>query len=185
MSVTNTTSNKDKFIVPVIITLSVLVPLVVAALFVLPESMKLSIGGFNTRSLPFFHAILNGSTAVLLVTGLLLIKQKKIKQHRIVMLTAFALSTVFLASYVIKHLSTPDAKFGGEGTIRYVYYFILLTHILLSVPVLPLAMFAIYRGWTGDIAKHKKVVRFTFPVWLYVAITGVLVYLFMAPYYPT
>ena len=99
------------------------------------------------------------------------------------MLTAFLLSAVFLISYVLTHISTPDAKFGGEGAVRYVYFFILITHIVLSIPVLPLAMFAIYRGWKGEIEKHKKIVRYTFPVWLYVAITGVLVYIFMAPYY--
>lgn len=184
MSGTNTTSSKEKIVVRIIIVLSVIVPLAVGAMFFMPDDMKLTIGSFNTRSLPFFHAILNGSTAILLVMGLWFIKQKKIKQHRMVMLIAFGLSVVFLASYVVKHISTPDAKFGGEGAIRSVYYFILFTHIVLSVPVLPLAMFAIYRGWTGDIMKHKKVVRYTFPVWLYVAVTGVLVYIFMAPYYP-
>ena len=176
-------SNRDKVIVPVIIALSIIIPLAVAILFALPDDMKLQLGGFDARSLPFFHAVLNGSTAILLVTGYVLIRQKKIKLHRAVMLTAFSLSAIFLISYVITHISTPDAHFGGEGAIRYVYFFILISHIILSIPVLPLAMFAIYRGWNGEIAKHKKVVRFTFPVWLYVAITGVLVYIFMAPYY--
>lgn len=186
MSATNTISkkSKDHVIVPIIITLSVIIPLTVAVLFALPDDMKLTFGNFNTQSLPFFHAVLNGSTAVLLVLGLILIKQKKINLHRAAMVSAFALSAVFLVSYVITHISTPDAKFGGEGVIRYVYFFILITHIMLSIPVLPLAMFAIYRGWTGEIGKHKKVVRYTFPIWLYVAITGVLVYIFMAPYYP-
>lgn len=186
MSDTNTTLKRsnDRVFVPLIITLSVIIPLAVAAMFALPDDMKLTIGYINTQSLPFFHAVLNGSTAVLLVVGLILIKQKKINLHRAAMVTAFGLSAIFLVSYVITHISTPDAKFGGEGAIRYVYFFILITHIILSIPVLPLAMFAIYRGWTGEINKHKKVVRYTFPIWLYVAITGVLVYIFMAPYYP-
>lgn len=185
MSATSTTSkkNNDRVVVPIIIALSVIIPLAVAGMFALPDDMKVQFGSFDARSLPFFHAILNGSTAILLVTGFLLIKKKKISLHRAAMISAFALSAIFLVSYVVTHISTPDAKFGGEGSIRYVYFFILISHIILSIPVLPLAMFAIYRGWTGDIAKHKKVVRFTFPVWLYVAITGVLVYIFMAPYY--
>lgn len=185
MSDTNTISkkNNDKIVVPIIIALSVIIPLTVAMLFALPDDMKLQFGSFDARSLPFFHAVLNGSTAVLLVTGYFLIRKKKVNLHRAVMLTAFLLSAIFLVSYVITHISTPDAKFGGEGAIRYVYFFILISHIILSIPVLPLAMFAIYRGLNGEIAKHKKVVRYTFPVWLYVAITGVLVYIFMAPYY--
>ena len=185
MKNTSTTSkSKDKFVVPIIIGLSVLVPLAVAFLFAMPDEMKLEIGVINTRSLPFFHAVLNGSTAILLVVGRILIKQKKVALHRMAMVSAFMLSSVFLISYVLTHISTPDAHFGGEGPIKYVYYFILLTHILLSTTVLPLAMFAIYRGWRGEIEKHKKVVRFTFPIWLYVAVTGVLIYIFMAPYYP-
>lgn len=185
MSDTNTTlkKNSDKTVVPIIVVLSVLVPIAVAGLFALPDDMKLQIGAFDTRSLPFFHAILNGSTAVLLIAGVLFIRKKKIMQHRAAMVTAFILSAVFLVSYVVAHISTPDAKFGGEGLIRYIYFPILISHIALSIPVLPLAMFAIYRGWNGEITKHKKVVRYTFPIWLYVAVTGVLVYLFMAPYY--
>ena len=99
------------------------------------------------------------------------------------MLTAFVLSSLFLISYIIYHLTHPSAKFGGEGVVRYVYFFILLSHILLSVPVIPLALLSIYRGWTNDITKHKRIVKFAYPVWLYVASTGVLVYLFMQPYY--
>lgn len=184
MKNTSTTSkSNDRFFIPLIIALSVIIPLAVALMFAMPDSMKLEIGFVNTRSLPFFHAVLNASTAILLIVGFILIKQKKIALHKIAMFSAFVLSAVFLISYVLTHISTPDAKFGGEGAIRYLYFFILITHIALSVPVLPLAMFAIYRGWTGNIAKHKKVVRYTFPVWLYVAVTGVLVYIFMAPYY--
>ena len=169
--------------VPVIIGLSIVIPLAVAAMFAMPNEMKLEIGVVNARSFPFFHAVLNGSTAILIMLGVWLVKNGNLKAHRVAMLTAFALSAIFLISYVLTHISTPDVKYGGEGAIRYVYFFILITHIILSIPVLPLAMFAIYRGWTNNIDKHKRVVRFAFPVWLYVAITGVLVYIFMAPYY--
>lgn len=174
---------KDSLWVPLIVIISIVIPIAVAGLFLLPEDWKLQIGSANVRSLPFFHAVLNGSTAVLLVIGLFFIKNKNVQWHRYVMLGAFALSAVFLISYVVSHISNPDAKFGGEGWVRPLYFFILISHIVLSIPVLPLAMFAIYRGLTGEIQKHKAVVKYTYPIWLYVAITGVLVYLFMAPYY--
>jgi putative membrane protein len=184
MSDTSTISKNrnDKVVVPVIIALSIVVPLAVAALILFPDVFKLEMG-IDRGTLPAFHATLNGTTAVLLVLGLLFIRAKNIAAHRASMLVAFGLSAVFLVSYVISKLNADPIPFGGEGVIRGIYLFILISHILLSIPVLPLAMFAIYRGWTGEITKHKKIVRYTFPIWLYVAITGVLVYIFMAPYY--
>ena len=174
---------KDRFYIPLIIVLSIVIPAAVAALMLFPETLKLTFGGADLRSLPFFHAVLNGSTAILLFTGFVLIKNKKISWHRLCMLTAFVLSAIFLVSYVISKLSNDSVPFGGEGVVRYAYFCILITHILLSIPVLPLALLAIYRGMTGEYDKHVKVVKWTFPVWLYVAITGVLVYVFMMPYY--
>ena len=174
---------QDQFYIPLIILLSIIIPLAVAALMFMPEEWHLEFGGADLRSLPFFHAILNGSSAVLLFTGFVLIKNKKINWHRICMLAAFVLSAVFLLSYVISKLSNPPVPFGGEGMIRYVYLFVLITHILLSIPVLPLALLAIYRGMTGEFDKHMKIVKWAFPIWMYVAVTGVLVYLFMIPYY--
>lgn len=174
---------QDQFYIPLIIVLSIVVPLAVAVLMFLPEEWHLEFGGADLRSLPFFHAILNGSTGVLLFTGFVLIKNKKINWHRISMLVAFLLSAVFLVSYVISKLSNAPVPFGGEGFVRYAYFFILITHILLSIPVLPLALLAIYRGMTGEFDKHKKIVKWAFPIWIYVAVTGVLVYLFMMPYY--
>jgi len=174
----------DRKAIPVIVALSIAVPIAVALLFVLPESWKLQWGNANVRSLPFFHAVLNGSTAVLLAVGYGMIKTKNVAFHRLANVGAFVLSAVFLVSYVISHLSNPDAHFGGEGWIRHVYFFILISHIVLSVPVLPLAMLSIYRAWNNQIAAHRALVKWTFPIWMYVAITGVLVYVFMAPYYP-
>ena len=92
-------------------------------------------------------------------------------------------TSIFLVSYVISKMTNEPILFGGEGMIRHVYFFILISHILLSIPVLPLALFSIYRAMTGEIEKHKAIVRWTFPIWMYVAITGVLVYLLMSPYY--
>ena len=150
---------------------------------IFPETLHIEVGDVDFSSLPFFHAILNGSSAVLLFTGFVLIKNKKINWHRICMLAAFVLSAVFLVSYVISKLSNPPVPFGGEGMIRYAYFFVLITHILLSIPVLPLALLSIYRGMTGEFDKHIKIVKWAFPIWMYVAVTGVLVYIFMIPYY--
>ena len=98
-------------------------------------------------------------------------------------LSAFILSAIFLVSYVISKLSNAPTSYGGEGWLRPTYFFILISHIILSIPVLPLALLAIYRGVTGEFQKHIKIVKWTFPIWMYVAITGVLVYIFMIPYY--
>ena len=174
--------NKDKVAIPVIILLSVLVPVAVALLILFPDFFSVDFG-IARGTLPAFHGILNGLTAILLILGLVFIMRKNIAAHRLVMMSAFGLSAVFLVSYVISKLNAEPIPYGGEGASRYIYFFILISHILLSIPVLPLAMLAIYRGWTQEYAKHRNIVRYTFPVWLYVAVTGVLVYLFMQPYY--
>jgi putative membrane protein len=174
---------QDSFFVPLIISLSIIVPIVVALLMLFPNVFHIESESIDFSSLPFFHAILNGSTAVLLFTGFILIKNKKTNLHKISMLSAFVLSSVFLLSYVTSKLTNAPVPFGGEGLIRYIYFFILISHIILSVLVLPLALFSIYRGMTGEIEKHKSIVKYTFPVWMYVAITGVLVYILMSPYY--
>tara|TARA_B100001113_G_C21008016_1_gene577984 strand:- start:33 stop:566 length:534 start_codon:yes stop_codon:yes gene_type:complete len=174
---------KDSFFVPLIISLSIIVPIAVALLMIFPDVLFIESESIDFSSLPFFHAILNGCTAILLITGFFWVKNKNTKAHRISMLTAFILSSIFLISYVVSKLTNAPTPFGGEGMIRYIYFFILISHILLSIPVLPLALFSIYRGLTGEVDKHKKIVKWTFPVWIYVAITGVLVYVFMNPYY--
>ena len=174
---------KDSLFIPLIIGLSIIIPIVVALLMLFPTVFHLESENYDFSSLPFFHAILNGSTAVLLVTGFILIKNKKTSLHKLAMLSAFVLSAVFLVSYVISKLTNDPVPYGGEGVIRYLYFFILISHILLSIPVLPLALFSIYRGITGEFDKHKSLVKWTFPIWIYVAISGVLVYLFMSPYY--
>lgn len=174
-------SKTDKIVVPIIIALSILVPATVIVLMNLPARYDLF--GLEVGSFPFFHAILNFSTAVLLVVGYMLIKSGNRIMHRNVMITAFCLSVLFLASYVISKISHDPVHFGGAGMMKYLYFFILITHILLSAIIVPLVLFTMYRGLTGEYEKHKKVARWTFPIWLYVAVTGVLVYVFMAPYY--
>ena len=174
---------QDSFFVPLIIALSIIIPIAVALLMLFPDVFHIESESIDFSSLPFFHAILNGSTAVLLFTGFILIKNKKTQSHKVAMLSAFVLSSVFLLSYVTSKLTNAPVPFGGEGMIRYVYFFILISHIILSIPVLPLALFSIYRGMTGEIEKHKSLVKWTFPIWMYVAITGVMVYVLMSPYY--
>ena len=174
---------KDSIFVPIIITLSLVVPIAVALLMIFPDFFHIESSNNKFNSLPFFHAVLNGATAVLLFVGYVLIKNKKTNWHKISMISAFLLSAIFLVSYVVSKLFLNHQNSIYEGEWRMLYLFILITHIILSVPVLPLAMFSIYRGMTGEINRHKKIVKWTFPVWMYVAITGVLVYVFMAPYY--
>jgi len=179
-------STSEKTIMRTITIVSVLIPVAVAVLMIMPVSWKEALGiaeGSQLSSLPLFHAVLNGSTFVLLVFAGIAIKNKKISIHRTFMLSAFVLSSVFLISYVIYHVTHDSAKFGGEGAIRALYFFILISHIILSVPVIPLALLSIYRGWTNNIVLHKKIVKYAYPIWLYVALTGVLVYIFMKDYY--
>ena len=174
---------RDSIFVPIIISLSVIIPIAVAFLMLFPNVFHIASENYDFSSLPFFHAVLNGSTAILIFTGFVLIKNKKTELHKATMLSAFSLSSIFLVSYVISKITNEPVPFGGEGMIRDIYFFILISHILLSIPVLPLALFSIYRAMTGEIEKHKSIVKWTFPIWMYVAITGVLVYLLLSPYY--
>ena len=173
---------KDSVFIPIIISLSIIIPIAVAALMMF--SNYLHINTENDFSyLPLLHAILNGTTAILLFCGFVLIKNKKSKLHKSCMISAFVLSSVFLLSYVFSKLVLDHENTKYLGEYIFAYRFILISHILLSVPVLPLALFSMYRGITGEFAKHKNIVKWTFPIWMYVAISGVLVYVFMSPYY--
>ena len=136
---------QDSKIIPLIILLSIIIPVAVAFLMLFPEVFHIESETYDFSSLPFFHAVLNGSTAVLLFTGYILIKNKHTQMHKIAMITAFVLSAIFLVSYVISKLTNAPAPFLGEGMTRAIYFFILISHITLSIPVLPLAMFSIYR----------------------------------------
>lgn len=171
----------EKTISTLIIIISIAVPSLVAVLFfVSPPEIQHNL---NLSFFPKFHAVLNSLTALCLVLGVYYIKNKKIKIHRAFMLSAFALSAIFLISYVTYHsLSTPT-PYGGDGFMKYVYYFILFTHIILAALILPLILFTFSKALNNKIAEHRKLARWTFPLWLYVAITGVLVYLMISPYY--
>lgn len=171
----------DRIVVPVIIILSVIIPLVVLVLMNMPA--RYDIFGLDMGTYPFFHAMLNGATAFLLLVGYILIRKGEKKLHRNVMITAFFLSCIFLGSYVISKLSNDPVPYAGDGFLKPIYLFVLITHIVLSIVIVPLVLFTMYRGLTGEYVKHRRIARWTFPIWLYVAVTGVLVYLFMLPYY--
>jgi putative membrane protein len=186
---------KEKNLTTPIIIVSIAIPLAVAFLILVPQ-VKIDFG-FNTRALPLFHAILNASTAILLVASLYFIKNGQIKAHKTANLIAVALSTIFLVSYVIYHASNPSTRFGDlnhdgllsddektrAGSLRYVYYFILSSHIILSGIIIPLVLFTLQRAFQEKFDKHRKLARITWPAWLYVAVTGVIVYLMINPYY--
>ncbi|HCR54630.1 MAG TPA: DUF420 domain-containing protein [Cytophagales bacterium] len=160
-----------------IIVLSVVIPLAVALLF------GVKIEGYDFSFLPPIYASINGVTAFLLIGAFWAIKNKKITLHERLMKTCLGLSAAFLVMYVLYHMTSDSTTFGGEGPIKYVYYFILITHILLSIAVVPLVLFTLSRALAGNFEKHRALARFTFPIWLYVAVTGVVVYLMISPYY--
>lgn len=160
-----------------IIVLSVVLPLAVAILF------KVKIPGYDLSFLPPIYASINGLTAILLVVAVVAIKNQKKKLHEYLMKTCIGLSAAFLVMYVLYHMTSDSTPYGGEGPMRIVYYVILISHILLSVAVVPLVLFTFSRALAGNFERHKALAKFTFPIWLYVAITGVLVYLMISPYY--
>jgi putative membrane protein len=142
--------------------------------------------GFDVEPLSFLppiYATINGITAVVLVAAVLAIKKGNRKVHERLMTFAIALSLAFLVMYVAYHMTSDSTKFGGEGWIRFVYFFILISHILLSIAVIPLVLFTYVRALAAKFDQHKKLAKITFPIWLYVAVTGVVVYLMIAPYY--
>lgn len=174
------------------------VSVVVFAAVALMSRYKLKFDpGFNVHSFALANAIINSLVAILLVAGLIAIKQNKFLLHKRIMLTAIALSILFLLSYIAHHLLAGETRFGdinhdgllGEdeklrvGSLRIIYYIILGTHIPLAAIILPFILFTAYRALTGDYEKHKKLVRITWPVWFYVALSGVIVYLMISPYY--
>lgn len=165
----------------VIITISLLVPALVVILFyVSPPEIDL---GIDLKFFPKFHAVLNSIATVLLLAGLYFIKNKQVGKHKAMMLSAFVVSTVFLLSYVTYHTLSEPTKYGGDGILKYVYYFVLITHVVLAAGVLPFILFTFLRALTGDFAKHRSIAKLTLPVWLYVTVTGVIVYFLIAPYY--
>jgi len=165
-----------------IVLISILIPLAVAVLL----SVRLKDFGINVEPLHFLppiYAAINGITALVLIAGVLAIKNGNRQLHKRLMTTAISLSVVFLVMYIAYHLTTDSTKFGGEGVVRMVYFFILISHIVLSIVVIPLVLITYVRALAERFDKHKKIAKITFPIWLYVAVTGVVVYLMISPYY--
>lgn len=167
----------DKKYNKLIVVLSVVIPVAVAALFGIKIDAKLPV------FLPPIYASVNALTAFVLVLAFMAIQKKKIKLHERLMKLAIALSILFLLMYIAYHMTSDSTNFGGEGVAKYLYYFVLITHILLSIIVIPFVLITYVRAITNNIEKHKKIARITFPLWLYVAITGVIVYIMISPYY--
>ncbi|MCW4468681.1 DUF420 domain-containing protein [Flavobacterium sp. MFBS3-15] len=162
--------------------LSIAIPVVVAILF----GVNLRKLGYDVQPLSFLppiYAGINGLTAVVLVVSVWAIKNKRQKLHENLMKFAIGLSVCFLAMYVAYHMTSDSTPYGGEGVIRYVYFFILITHIALSVIIIPFVLITYVRALAGNFARHRKIARITYPLWLYVAVTGVIVYLMISPYY--
>lgn len=165
-----------------IVILAIVIPIVVAIL----SRVKLQDFGMEVEPLSFLppiYATINGLTALVLIFAVIAIKKQNRKLHERLMKLAISLSVVFLVMYVAYHMTSDSTKFGGEGTIKYVYYFILLTHIILSIVIIPFVLITYVRAITNNFERHKKIAKITFPLWLYVAVTGVVVYAMISPYY--
>ncbi len=164
----------------VINVLALAIPIAVAVLLGIRQ--KVDLGSWTTY-LPHINGIINTITSVLLLMGLYFIKQKNVLAHKRTMLAAFTLGSLFLVCYVLYHLTNESTPFGGQGWVRPIYYFLLISHIVLSVVVVWFVLRAVYFAISGQIVKHKQTVKYAFPIWLYVSITGVVVYLMIRPYY--
>lgn len=175
-------SGKEKEYQKIITIVSIIIPLVVAALF----GVNLKKLGFDVEPLSFLppiYATINGCTAVLLIVAVIAIKKGNKKLHEQLNTTAIFCSVLFLLLYISYHMTSESTKFGGEGAIKYVYYSILISHILLSIIVIPFVLITFVRARLEKFPEHKKIAKITFPLWLYVAISGVIVYIMISPYY--
>ncbi|MEM6734783.1 MAG: DUF420 domain-containing protein [Bacteroidota bacterium] len=185
----------NKIYLRVIYLVSIVIPVVVAFLILFPSKLALS-GGW-VKMLPGFHALINSTTVLTLICALVSIKKNNVHAHRTFMFVSLFLGALFLVSYIIYHSSVNSVKFGdldhdgvvsaaelaNVGASRTIYLVILASHILLSILVVPFVLLAFYYALSHQIARHKKMVKYTYPVWLYVSITGVVVYFMIKPYY--
>lgn len=171
-------SSKEKNYKRFIILVSIIVPVVVALLFrvKIPNVAPLTF-------LPPIYATINGITAILLILSVIAIKKGNKKRHELLNTTAIACSALFLVLYIAYHMTSDSTSFGGQGAIKYIYLFILITHIILSIIIIPFVLITFMRARLGNFTAHKKLAKITFPLWLYVAITGVIVYIMISPYY--
>jgi putative membrane protein len=161
-----------------------LVSIIIFAAIVMLGRIELDVDlGFDEHVFAKANAIINSTVALLLLLGLFAAKNGKYERHKKLMLTAIFLSLLFLISYICHHLFAGDTKFGGEGSIRYFYFFILITHIILAAIILPFILFTAYRALINENERHRKIAKITWPIWFYVAVTGPIIYLMISPYY--
>lgn len=168
---------------PYIWGLSVVAVILILSINYIPRTTTDTILGIDLTLLPLINAILNGVAFIFLVAALVTIRKGKIKAHRNFIFAAFAATLLFLVTYVTYHTLAGSTSYGGDSMLKYVYYFVLITHIFLSTILLPLSLFTLARGLNMQVEKHKRIARWTMPIWLYVSVTGVLVYLLISPYY--
>ena len=173
----NTISKNDKKLKQAIWAVSIVIPIAVAILF------TVKIEGLDLGFLPPIYATLNALTAIGLIVAIVAIKRKNRKLHQRVIQVCLIFSILFLLLYVLYHMTSDSTPYGGEGILKMIYFFLLISHILLSMVVIPIVLFAYLFAWQGDFVRHKKWTKFAFPLWLYVAVTGVLVYVMISPYY--
>ena len=173
----NLSSSKNRTIITI---LSILIPIIVAILYFMPKNIEV---GEEIYLLPAANAWINATTSLILILAYTAIRKGKKELHKKLMLAALSLSVLFLLSYVSYHSLAESTPYGGEGWIRSVYYFILLSHILLAIIIVPLVLLSFSRALQQNFEKHKKIARITLPLWLYVTLTGVIVYLMISPYY--
>ena len=173
----NTISKNDKKLKQAIWAVSIVIPIAVAILF------TVKIEGLDLGFLPPIYASLNALTAIGLIVAIIAIKRKNRKLHQRLIQVCLIFSILFLLLYVLYHMTSDTTPYGGEGIFKMIYFFLLISHILLSMVVIPIVLFAYLFAWQGDFVRHKKWTKFAFPLWLYVAVTGVLVYVMISPYY--
>ena len=175
------TTKKEFNYVPWVVGLSIAINAIVVALLFIPKLEPQT--GFDVTILPLLNAVLNSFTFVFLLAALYMILKKNVVWHKRFIFAAFTTTALFLVSYLTYHSMASSTSYGGEGILQTIYYFILITHIVLAALIVPLALLTLARGLTMKVEKHRKIARWTMPLWLYVSLTGVLVYLMISPYY--
>lgn len=168
---------------PLIWVLSIVIVGVIFATNLLPKSTEGTVFGIELTVLPMLNAIFNTFTFLFLIAALIMIKKKNIKFHRRFIVAAFTTTFLFCISYLTYHSMAESTSYGGDGILKNIYYFVLITHIVLAAAIVPLALITLGRGLNMKVEKHRKIARWTMPIWLYVSFTGVLVYVMISPYY--
>ena len=166
-----------------VVLLSVVINLAVMVLYGMPGRDLDSLWGIDLKVLPLLNAIYNTFTFLFLVAAYRAIRRKDVDRHRRFIVAAFVTTSLFLVTYVAHHYLSAPTPYGGEGLLRGLYYFILITHIVLAAVIVPLALYSLFSGLHRHVDRHRRIARWTMPLWLYVAITGVLVYVMISPYY--